>query len=210
MRRCTREAPDPPLCPAFYPMVSSIFFISQKANFFYQNQIDDSFWSAMAREKFGRFFRKRQLNKDDEKNSQSRQRNQFINDSSTNHASASATKPDLWQRAFDALEPKKQQLIKSILIPESDRTIDSNDVEKDSSVTNRLKALNGVVETVKTQYKIDQEKSRIKEPAQKIIKAVLGFQDLVQAAVAFDPTGHATSVWAVVSLGLIVCSNPPH
>ncbi|KAJ5786163.1 uncharacterized protein N7503_011375 [Penicillium pulvis] len=163
----------------------------------------------MARERFGRFFRKRQLGKDDEKISQSRQMNHFRDDSLTHHASAIATKPDLWQRAFDALEPKKQQLIKSISIPELNKTIDSNDVKINSSVTNRLKALNGVVETVKTQYQVDQGKSKIREPAQKIIKAVLGFQDLVQAAVAFDPTGHATSVWAVVSLGLVVCSNSP-
>ncbi|KAB8230209.1 WD40 repeat domain-containing protein [Aspergillus alliaceus] len=66
----------------------------------------------------------------------------------------------------------------------------------------RLKALSGVVETVKIQYEIDQEKSKIREPAQKIVKAVLSFQDFIKAAVAFDPTGHATSVWAVISLGL--------
>lgn len=163
----------------------------------------------MVREKMRQFFRKQHSDKDDKENFQSRQRNQSVNDSSIHHASASATKPDLWQRAFDDLEPKKQQLIKSILIPKSNKTIDSNDVNTDPGVVDRLKALNGVVETVKTQYEIDKGKSRIKEPAQKIIKAVLSFQDLIQAAVAFDPTGHATSVWAVVSLGLTVCSYFP-
>lgn len=103
-------------------------------------------------------------------------------------------KPDLWQRAFDALDPQKQKLIKSISIAKSDRPID------------RLNTLNDVVETVKTQYEIDQAKSRIRAPAQKIITSVLGFQDLIQAAVGFDPTGHATSVWAIVSLGLNVRS----
>ncbi|KAE8410476.1 hypothetical protein BDV36DRAFT_289565 [Aspergillus pseudocaelatus] len=78
-------------------------------------------------------------------------------------------------------------------------THESNDRQRD--------ALSGVVETVKTQYEIDQEKSRIKEPAQKIVKAVLSFQDFIQAAVTFDPTGHATSVWAVVSVGLTLTQN---
>ncbi|KAJ5992459.1 hypothetical protein N7451_008183 [Penicillium sp. IBT 35674x] len=157
----------------------------------------------MAREKLRLFFRKRYLDKD----AQSKQRDQSIDDSSIHHASASATKQDLWQRAFDDLEPRKQQLIKSISIPESKKYIDSNDVETDHSVANRLKALNGVVETVKNQYKVDQEKSRIREPVQKIIGAVLSFKELIKAAVAFDPTGHATSVWAVVSLGLIMTQN---
>ncbi|KAJ5606096.1 hypothetical protein N7510_008877 [Penicillium lagena] len=164
----------------------------------------------MVREKLRQFFGKQHSDKDDQNNFQSIQRNQSVDDSSIHHASASARKADLWQRAFDDLEPKNQQLIKSILIPKSDKTNDSNDVNTDPGVVDRLKALNGVVETVKTQYEIDQRKSRIKEPAQKIIKAVLSFQDLIKAAVAFDPTGHATSVWAVVSLGLTVCSYFPN
>lgn len=164
----------------------------------------------MAREKLRQFFRKRHLDKDDKKDFQSRQRNQSIDDPAIHHASVSATKPDLWQRAFDDLEPKKQQLIKSILVLKSNKIIDSDDVKTDPNVANRLEALNGVVETVKTQYKIDQGKSRIREPAQKIIKAVLSFKDLIKAAVAVDPTGLATSVWAIVSLGLNVCSNILH
>ena len=130
--------------------------------------------------------------------------------SSIHYASTSATKPDLWQRAFDNLGPKERQLIEDISLPNSNSIIDFNAVNTDPGVVDRLKALNGVVETVKTQYEIDQGKSSIKEPAQKIIKAVLSFQDLIQAAVAFDPTGHATSAWAVVSLGLIVCLSFPY
>ncbi|KAJ5697656.1 hypothetical protein N7488_011340 [Penicillium malachiteum] len=146
--------------------------------------------------------------KDDLRNQRTRQGTQSVEDSSIDHrASTSVTKPDLWQRAFDKLEPQKQQLIQSILIPESTDSIDSSDANIDPSVVNRLKALNGVIETVKTQYQIDQQKSKIKEPTQKIIKSVLSFQDLIQAAMAFDPTGHATSVWAIVSLGLTMTQN---
>ncbi|CAI7568060.1 unnamed protein product [Penicillium pancosmium] len=164
----------------------------------------------MASERLRRFFRIQHSGKDDLKILQSGQGIQSIEDSSIDKrvfASASASKPDLWQRAFDDLEPKKQQLIKSILIPKSHQDLDSSDVNTDPGVVDRLKALNGVLETVRTQYEVDQRKSKIKEPTQKIIKAVLSFKDLVQAAVAFDPTGHATSVWAIVSLGLTMTQN---
>ncbi|PIG87074.1 hypothetical protein AARAC_004286, partial [Aspergillus arachidicola] len=137
-----------------------------------------------------------------EQREQSRQQGQSIDTSLNPPESDPPTKPDLWQRAFDDLEPEKQQLIKSIPMPKYNKTIECNDVKLNPDTVARLKALSGVVETVKTQYEIDQEKSRIKEPAQKIVKAVLSFQDFIQAAVTFDPTGHATSVWAVVSVGL--------
>ncbi|KAJ5716596.1 hypothetical protein N7493_008507 [Penicillium malachiteum] len=136
----------------------------------------------MVRERLRRFFRREPSDTDDLKNLVFRQGTQSVEDSSIDHhASTSATKPDLWQRAFDDLDPKEQQLIQSILIPESNNSIDSSDVNINPGV--------------------------IKEPTQKIIKAVLSFQDLIQAAVAFDPTGHATSVWAIVSLGLTMTQN---
>lgn len=50
----------------------------------------------------------------------------------------------------------------------------------------RLRTLNELVETVKIQYQLDHENSRIKEPAQKIVRAVLNFQDFIQKAVAID------------------------
>lgn len=66
------------------------------------------------------------------------------NPSTKHYSSASATKPDLWQRAFDELEPEKQQLIQSILIPKSNKNIDTSDVNTDPRIVDRLKALNGV------------------------------------------------------------------
>ncbi|CAI7650205.1 unnamed protein product [Penicillium bialowiezense] len=148
------------------------------------------------RKRFGK-----QHSDDDNKGAPPQQTEQSVDHSLIHRVSAPISnpdpvaKPDLWQRAFDALDPQKQKLIKSISIAKSDRVID------------RLNTLNDVVETVKTQYEIDQAKSRIRAPAQKIITSVLGFQDLIQAAVGFDPTGHATSVWAIVSLGLNTTQN---
>lgn len=136
---------------------------------------------------------------------QSRRRNQPMDNSSIQPEPAPPTKSDLWQRAFDNLTQEQQQLIKSIPMPLYDK-LEYDDVNINPDTASRLKALSGVVEAVKIQYEIDQKKSRIKAPAQKIVKAVISFQEFIKAAVAFDPTGHATSVWAVVSLGLNVCS----
>lgn len=80
-----------------------------------------------------------------------------MDDLSIQHVSTSTTKPDLWQCVFDEIKPKEQELIQSISIPKSHEDIDSSDVNTDPGVMDCLKALNGVVKTVKTQYnKIDQ------------------------------------------------------
>ncbi|KAL4978661.1 hypothetical protein BDW66DRAFT_148879 [Aspergillus desertorum] len=112
-----------------------------------------------------------------EQRGRSRRRDQFTDTSSIQAGSAPPTKPDLWQRAFDDLELEQQQLIKSIPMPVYNKTIEYNDANLNPETVSRLKALSGVVEAVKIQYEIDQEKSRIKEPAQKIVKAILSFQD---------------------------------
>ena len=141
-----------------------------------------------------------------EQHDQSRRQNQPMDNFSIQSETAPPAKLDLWQRAFYNLTQDKQQLIKSIPMPIYDK-LEYDDVNINPDTASRLKALSGVVKAVKIQYEIDQKESRIKEPAQKIVKAVISFQEFIQAAVAFDPTGHATSVWAVVSLGLNVCSS---
>ncbi|OJJ42341.1 hypothetical protein ASPZODRAFT_105400 [Penicilliopsis zonata CBS 506.65] len=120
--------------------------------------------------------------------------------SSAQNTPTQPAKPDLWQRAFDGLDSRQQELLKSIPIPKSQGTANP-------SVEDRLKALNGVVDDVQKQYEIDREKSRIRESAQKVIKAILTFSDVVEGVAAFDPTGHATGVWAIVSLGLTITQN---
>ncbi|KAL3431437.1 hypothetical protein BDV09DRAFT_150739 [Aspergillus tetrazonus] len=130
-----------------------------------------------------------------------------MDSSSIKPGSAPPTKPDLWQRAFDDLRPEDQQLIMSISMRSCNKKIECSDENNNSATMSRLRTLSELVETVKIQYQIDQENSRIKEPAQRIVRAVLNFQDSIQKALAIDPTGHATSVWAIVSLGLTVTQN---
>lgn len=39
----------------------------------------------------------------------------------------------------------------------------------------------------------------------KILDATLSSKDMIAAIAVFDPTGHASRAWTIVSLGLIVC-----
>ncbi|CAG8948611.1 unnamed protein product [Penicillium salamii] len=161
----------------------------------------------MPRRKLRDFFRKKPSEEGQaQTNLPLRNANQDVDDSTQNR-SEPVDKPDLWQRAYDDLEPKEKELLQRISIPKSDEFPEPIDANVDPSVVDRLKALNGVVETVKIQYEIDKEKSKIKEPIHKILQATLSFQDIIKAFAAFDPTGHAPSVWAVVSLGLTMTQN---
>lgn len=64
--------------------------------------------------------------------------------------------------------------------------------------------LDEVVEATKAQYKKKQGKDGIRATADKILNSVLSFQDVLDNIVKFDPTGYASSAWAIVSLGLTV------
>ncbi|CAG8172316.1 unnamed protein product [Penicillium salamii] len=161
----------------------------------------------MPRGKFRSLFRKKPSEEGQTQTSLPlRNGNQDVDDS-THDSSEPVNKPDLWQRAYYDLDPKEQELLQRISIPKSDEFPEPIDANVDPSVVDRLKALKGVVKTVKTQYEIDKERSKIKEPIQKILQAALGFQEIIKAFAAFDPTGHAPSVWAVVSLGLTMTQN---
>ncbi|KAI3055665.1 hypothetical protein CBS147353_11284 [Aspergillus niger] len=109
---------------------------------------------------------------------------------------------DLWKSAFDLLSREERNALRTSLVP--------------SSTTD---ALNDVIETTKEKYEIYQEKGgirirkstgeevNIRKISRKIINATLSFQEVISAGVACDPTGHAASAWAIVSLGLTMAKN---
>ncbi|KAJ6023799.1 NACHT and WD40 domain protein [Penicillium herquei] len=109
---------------------------------------------------------------------------------------------DLWKSAFDQLGQEEQHALRTSLVPSS-----TTDV------------LNNVIETTKEKYEEFQEKGgirirkstgeevNIRKVSQKIINATLSFKEFISAGVACDPTGHAASAWAVVSLGLTMTKN---
>ncbi|EYE90296.1 uncharacterized protein EURHEDRAFT_407039 [Aspergillus ruber CBS 135680] len=52
-----------------------------------------------------------------------------------------------------------------------------------------------------------KEDISIRDTAHRILDATLSFKDIISAIAAFDPTNHASSAWAIVSLGLTMTKN---
>lgn len=118
---------------------------------------------------------------------------------------------DLWQFAYDQLGQKEREILSRVQIP----ALPINDA-KDTSRTEAI--LNSVIRITEEQYEKYQqggikiqrstgENINIRQYSQKIINAALSFKDIISAVVAFDPTHHAASAWAVVSLGLTVSQS---
>lgn len=115
---------------------------------------------------------------------------------------------DLWQAAFDQLD-KKERLI----LQQGNTSALTNQNGENHSGTTGL--VNEVIEKTKEQYeeylrggiKIKNstgEDIDLRKVSRNIIDAALSFKEIISAVVSFDPTGHAASAWAVVSLGLTV------
>lgn len=52
-----------------------------------------------------------------------------------------------------------------------------------------------------------KEDINIRDIAHRILDATLSFKNIINAIAAFDPTNHASSAWAIVSLGLTMTKN---
>jgi hypothetical protein len=105
---------------------------------------------------------------------------------------------DLWKTAYDQLNDDEQRIL-------SDRSSTNLDVGSHSHI-NAL--ISEVIQITEEQYEKHQQKANgnLRASCQKIINAALSFKDIVSAVAAFDPTQHAASAWAIVSLGLTVCN----
>ena len=119
---------------------------------------------------------------------------------------------DLWQIAYNKLSHEDQQILSA------DRpSLQSNPTIEHGKDTEILGKLDEVIQLTKQQYenyrsgglKITQgsgkEEINIRDTAHRILDATLSFKDIINAIAAFDPTSHASSAWAIVSLGLTVC-----
>jgi hypothetical protein len=109
--------------------------------------------------------------------------------------------PNIWQAAYDQLnEEQKRNLLTNNSA--SDRSDNGEATTPDIEST-----LNTVIDTVKKQHeirKLKKQDSWLGDGPQKILSVVLSLQENISAVIACDPTGHASSAWAVVSLGLTV------
>lgn len=119
---------------------------------------------------------------------------------------------DLWQIAYEKLSDEDQQLLSAD--QPSSQSNQVADHRKDARTLGRLEEVIRLTEQQYEDYqnggwKIKQgsgkEDINIRNTAHKILDATLSFKDIISAIAAFDPTNHASSAWAIVSLGLTVC-----
>jgi hypothetical protein len=105
----------------------------------------------------------------------------------------------LWQTAYDQLDEEKRRILSTVKVT-------ANSIDKENRT--RTEVLIGeVIHLTKVQYEEFQQNGnrKFRTSSRKIINAALSFRDIVSAVVTFDPTQHAASAWAIVSLGLTVC-----
>ncbi|KAE8372212.1 hypothetical protein BDV26DRAFT_298071, partial [Aspergillus bertholletiae] len=99
---------------------------------------------------------------------------------------------DLWQTAYAQLDEETQRILSTM-----------------KATTNPTEQLDEVINLTTEQYMEFQKNSngRFRTSSRNIINAVLSFNDITKAVAAFDPTQHAASAWAIVSLGLTMAKN---
>ncbi|KAB8275406.1 hypothetical protein BDV30DRAFT_236772 [Aspergillus minisclerotigenes] len=109
-------------------------------------------------------------------------------------------KRDLWREAFESLPDDRKQYLK---VNDGCSTVD---------------AIEHVINTTEQKYKDwmegglkirrrDGNDFNVRDSAEKILNCALQAKDLISKAVSFDPTGHASTVWSIVSLGLTMVQN---
>ncbi|RJE22558.1 wd40 domain protein [Aspergillus sclerotialis] len=123
--------------------------------------------------------------------------------------------PDHWQIAYNKLNESERRYLSTVQLT-AQRPYGNNNETRSSSGTERI--LDEVVQITQKQYqeykkgglkiqKSDGEHVNLRDIAQKILKSTLSFKNVITNIVAFDPTGHASSAWGVVSLGLTMVQN---
>lgn len=125
------------------------------------------------------------------------------------HADTSNAGPqDLWQTAYDQLDENERRILSA-----NQSTVQLN-MRNHSKTLDMVDMVIRVSEEQYKEYQIGGVKMRLgpgekhinlRDIAQKILTAALSFKDVISATIALDPTGHSSSAWAVISLGLTVC-----
>ncbi|KAJ5362407.1 hypothetical protein N7541_003251 [Penicillium brevicompactum] len=106
---------------------------------------------------------------------------------------------NLWALAFDGLDDSRKKHIPADGLPATD-------------------AIQGVIDETTAKYKEWQEKGltihrkngkniNVRDTAEKIMGAAMEAQGAISTLVSFDPTGHASSAWTVISFGMSIVQN---
>ncbi|OGM48001.1 hypothetical protein ABOM_002743 [Aspergillus bombycis] len=109
-------------------------------------------------------------------------------------------KRDLWKEAFESLPDDRKRYL---IVKEGSSTVD---------------VIDDVISTTEQKYKEwkegglrirrqDGKDFNVRDSAEKILNYAFQAKDLIKTAVSFDPTGHASAAWSIVSLGLTMIQN---
>ncbi|KAJ5671269.1 hypothetical protein N7507_000396 [Penicillium longicatenatum] len=106
---------------------------------------------------------------------------------------------DLWQAAYDQLDDKQRQGLLNI-------QISSESKDKKANWRDVIHDITQVTEQRYEAYKHESD-GTIRRISRRIIDAVLSYEEIISAVAGLDPTQHAASAWAVVSLVLKIPEN---
>ena len=106
----------------------------------------------------------------------------------------------LWDEAFARLDQKKKDQLSTITEPQRPEVMDE--------IEEQIKTLYRDHHAQESRINRVESKSDIMiAAAKKILSSVLWFKSLVDSIVACDPSGHASTAWAIISLGLKMVEN---
>ncbi|KAE8334733.1 hypothetical protein BDV24DRAFT_172015 [Aspergillus arachidicola] len=114
--------------------------------------------------------------------------------------SAEPSRPlDLWKTAYGQLDEEDRRILSEVQVTAS--SIHQEDQPRD--------LIEEVIRLTTEQYEQYQQEAtgKLRTSSRKIINAALSFKDIIGAVATFDPTQHAASAWAIVSLGLTMTKN---
>ena len=145
-------------------------------------------------------FRKKKHNHEPSLSSQSSASGEYRdNNPGTTIVESGTRDRKLWQAAFAALNGVQRDLLSSIdqgpNLVQSVADETSKRYHESQEAGWKMSRANGKSEI------------NLRAAAEKTLSSVLRFQNLVDAGVAFDPTGHAASAWTIISLGLRITQN---
>jgi hypothetical protein len=116
-----------------------------------------------------------------------------------NQSTQPLTLKDLWSAAYDQLGDEEREVLSTV-----QNSTTPSDPENPPQTT---LLISEVIHLTEKQYENFQQRAdgRLRDSSHKVINAALSFKDIIGAVAASDPTHHAASAWAIVSLGLTVC-----
>ncbi|OJJ81248.1 NACHT and WD repeat domain-containing protein [Aspergillus glaucus CBS 516.65] len=123
---------------------------------------------------------------------------------------------DLWQVAYESekLSDKDRQNLSP-----TQATTESCCVDGHGHRVKTVQLIDKVVRLTEKQYEnyckggwnisqgAGKEDIKLRDVGQRILDATLSFKDIISKVAVFDPTGHASSAWGIVSLGLTMTQN---